>query len=225
MTGGEIVRLRGYVHQSIARRCTLPDFLLIPDVSYLIIVGGFLLAVLALFAPGTGVIEIAAISAILLGGYGIISLPINIWALIILLIGVIPFVFAVRKSGQIGYLIVAIVALGVGSSYIYSGTAWYVPGVHPLLAAVISILAGCFMWLVARKSLEALAIKPRNKLDELVGATGETQMAVNLIDGSVYVGGENWSARSQHPIPANVRVKVLKREGFVLEVEELQAGS
>jgi membrane-bound serine protease (ClpP class) len=197
------------------------NILLIPDVSYLIIVGGFLLAILALFAPGTGIIEIAAISAILLGGYGIISLPINVWALIILLIGVIPFVLAVRKSGQIAYLVVSIVALGVGSSYIYSSTAWYMPGVHPLLAGVISILSGGFMWVVARKGLEALAIKPRNKLDELVGATGETQTEINLIDGSVYVGGENWSARSQHPIPANARVRVIQREGFVLEVEEL----
>jgi len=201
------------------------NILLLPDVSYLIIVGGFLLAVLALFAPGTGIIEIAAISAILLGGYGIISQPIHLWALVVLLVGVIPFVFAVRKSGQLVYLIVSIVALGVGSSYIYTSTAWYLPGVNPILAAVISILSGGFMWFVARKSLEALAIKPRNKLDELVGATGETQTEINLIDGSVYVGGENWSARSPHPIPANARVMVIKREGFVLEVEELKSGS
>ena len=201
------------------------NILLLPDVSYLIIVGGFLLAVLALFAPGTGIIEIAAISAILLGGYGIISQPIHLWALVVLLVGVIPFVFAVRKSGQLVYLIVSIVALGVGSSYIYTSTAWYLPGVNPILAAVISILSGGFMWFVARKSLEALAIKPRNKLDELVGATGETQTEINLIDGSVYVGGENWSARSPHPIPANARVMVTKREGFVLEVEELKSGS
>jgi membrane-bound serine protease (ClpP class) len=197
------------------------NILLFPDVSYLFIVGGFLLAVLALFAPGTGVIEIAAISAILLGGYGVISQPIHLWALIILLVGVIPFVFAVRKSGQIGYLIVSIVALGVGSSYIYNSTAWYLPGINPVLAFIISVLSGGFMWLVARKSLEALAIKPRNKLDELVGATGETQTEINHIDGSVYVGGENWSARSQQPIPVNARVRVVKREGFVLDVEEI----
>jgi len=197
------------------------NILLIPDVSYLFIVGGFLLAVLALFAPGTGVIEIAAISAVLLGGYGVISQPIHLWALIILLVGVIPFVFAVRKSGQIGYLIVSIVALGIGSSYIYNSTAWYLPGINPVLAFIISVLSGGFMWLVARKSLEALAIKPRNKLDELVGATGETQTEINHIDGSVYVGGENWSARSQQPIPVNARVRVVKREGFVLDVEEI----
>ena len=197
------------------------NILLIPEVSYLFIIGGFLLAVLALFAPGTGVIEIGAIFAILLGGYGIITLPIHLWALIILLIGVIPFVFAVRKSGQIGYLIVSIVALGIGSSYIYNSTAWYLPGINPVLAFIISVLSGGFMWLVARKSLEALAIKPRNKLDELVGATGDTLTEITHIDGSVYVAGENWSARSQKPIPANVRIKVIQREGFTLEVEEI----
>ncbi len=199
------------------------NILQIPDVSYLIIVGGFLLSILALFAPGTGVIEIAAISAILLGGYGVVTIPINLWALIILLVGVIPFVLAVRQSHRLGFLIVSILALAIGSSYIYQGTAWYMPGVSPLLAVVISILAGGFMWVVARKGLEALLIKPRNKLDELVGATGEAQTEINRVDGSAYVAGENWSARSMKPIPVNARVKVVKREGFTLEVEEIPA--
>ncbi len=197
------------------------DVLFVPNISYLFIVGGFLLAILALFAPGTGVIEITAIVALLIGGYGAVSQSINWWALVILVIGVFPFILAVRKSGNIIYLIVSIVALVLGSTYLFNSDVWWQPAIHPVLALLVSILAGGFMWVVTRKGLEAIAIKPQNKLEELVGATGETQTEINLLGGSVYVAGENWSARSPKEIPAHTRVKVLGREGFVLEVVEI----
>lgn len=197
------------------------SFLLIPGVSYLFIVGGFLMAILALFAPGTGVIEFSAIVVLLLGGYGVISQPINMWALIILLVGVFPFILAVRKSGNVVFLVISIAALVIGSAYVFPTTVWWQPAIHPALALIVSIMAGGFMWIVARKGMEAIAIKPHNKLEELVGATGETQTEIDHISGSVYVAGENWSAHSAVPIPANTRIKVINREGFILTVEQI----
>ena len=201
------------------------NVLLIPNVSYLFIVGGFLLAVLALFAPGTGVVEVTAIVALLIGGYGVISQPVNWWALAILLVGVFPFILAVRKSGNTLYLLGSIAALVIGSTYLISSEIWWQPAIHPVLALLVSILAGGFMWIVGRKSLEAIAIKPQNKLEELIGAIGETQTEITLVGGSVYVAGESWSARSAQPIPVNTRVQVISREGFILEVIEVSQTS
>jgi membrane-bound ClpP family serine protease len=197
------------------------DFLLNPNISYLFIVGGFLLTILALTAPGTGVIEAGAILTLLVGGYGALSQPINWWALVLLVIGVIPFVFAVRKSGKLVYLIISIAALVVGSTYIFNPGVWWKPGVNPILALVVSILSGGFMWIVVRKTLAAIAIKPHNKLEELIGATGDAQTDINSIEGTVYVAGENWSARSQQLIPEHTRIRVVSREGFILGVEEV----
>jgi membrane-bound ClpP family serine protease len=166
-------------------------------------------------------IEISAIVALLIGGYGMISQPINLWALGILLVGVIPFILAVRKSGNIIFLVISIVALVIGSVYLFKTDVWWQPAIHPALALLISVLAGGFMWIVARKGLEAIAIKPQNKLEELVGATGETQTEIDHRGGSVYCAGENWSARSAVPIPPNARVRVISREGFILTVEEI----
>ena len=56
------------------------NILLDPNISYLILVGGLLLAFLALFAPGTGLLEIGAIVAIMFSGYFIANLPVNWWA-------------------------------------------------------------------------------------------------------------------------------------------------
>lgn len=196
------------------------DFLLDPNVLYFILVFGFLLAVLALFAPGTGVLEIGAMFALLLAGYGIYHVPINIWALVVLLLGVFPFLVAVRKSGRWPFLLISILALVIGSAYLFPGSAWYLPGVHPLLALVVSSVAAGMFWLVGYKGLQALARRPTSVLDRLVGATGKAETAIEA-EGSVYVAGETWSAHSQKPIPAEARVKVIKREGFILEVEEI----
>ena len=66
------------------------NLLLDPNVAYVILVVGFVLGVLALFTPGTGILEIGALFAIFLAGYAVYSLPINLWALILLVVGVIP---------------------------------------------------------------------------------------------------------------------------------------
>jgi membrane-bound ClpP family serine protease len=200
------------------------EFLLNPNVIYVILVSGLLLAMLALFAPGTGIIELTAIFALIIAGYGIYNQPknqpLNWWALVILVLGVFPFVLAVRRSGRWPYLLVSMLAMVLGSAYLFRGADWWQPGVHPLLAVVVSGLAGGLLWLVSHKGTLALSRNSTTVLDRLVGATGKAQTAI-FEDGSVYVAGETWSARSAKPIPAKTQVRVIKREGFILEVEEL----
>jgi membrane-bound ClpP family serine protease len=55
---------------------------------------------------------------------------------------------------------------------------------------------------------------------ETVGSIGETRSKVQL-EGSVYLNGELWSAISKLPIAENKRVRVISRQGYILEVEEL----
>jgi membrane-bound serine protease (ClpP class) len=57
-------------------------------------------------------------------------------------------------------------------------------------------------------------------MDKVIGANGEAKTAI-YNEGSVYVAGENWSAHSQVPIPAGTRIKVIAREGIIVEVEPL----
>jgi membrane-bound serine protease (ClpP class) len=85
---------------------------------------------------------------------------------------------------------------------------------------ISSTLSVGFLWLIATKTLQAMALKPSQDLDRLIGAIGETRTAIGD-EGTVYVGGENWSARSLAPIPPNTRVRVLRRHGFILEVEPM----
>lgn len=194
------------------------DILLNPNVFYLLLVAGVLLAIMALFSPGTGVLELGAFFVLLLAGWGVYKLPVNLWALGLLLLGVFPFLLAVRRSRQRIYLIIALVAFVIGSAYLFRGEQRWLPGVHPLLALVVSLLSAGFLWIATVKVLEADRRRPSHDLTALVGALGEAKTDI-YIDGSVQVARELWSARSAVPIPEGSRVRVVGREGLIVEVE------
>jgi membrane-bound serine protease (ClpP class) len=73
------------------------------------------------------------------------------------------------------------------------------------------------LFLAVRKGIQAYHARPLQDLSTLIGKIGQTKTRVED-DGSVQVAGELWSARSEKPIPAGSRVRVVSREGFILLV-------
>jgi membrane-bound serine protease (ClpP class) len=194
------------------------EILINPNVAYLILVVGVVLTIMALFAPGTGILEVSALFVLLLAGWEMTQLPINLWALVLLVLGVIPFIFAVRKSRNIVYLVVALIAFVIGSAYLFQGKTWYQPGVNIFLAIIVSVLASGFIWFAATKVLESEKLRPRHDLAKIIGETGEAKTDIHE-EGSVQIGSELWSARSNVLIYEGSKVRVVKRDGFILEVE------
>ncbi len=196
------------------------EILVNPNIAYLILVVGVVLTMMALFAPGTGILEVSALFVLLLAGWEMTQLPINLWALALLVVGVIPFLIAVRRSHNLIFLGVAIVAFVIGSAYLFQGETLLQPGVNPILAIIVSVLASGFIWIAATKVLETDKLRPTHDLTRLIGEEGEARTDI-LDEGSVQSGSELWSARSNVKIYAGSKVKVMKRDGFVLEVEQL----
>ena len=193
------------------------DFLLDPNVAYLILLGAVLLVVMALASPGTGLFEIGALLLIVLAGYSIYNLSFNWWALILLGLSLIPFFYALQKPRRELYLAIAIVLLVVGSIFMFPRTEEQAV-VNPLVAIAGSGSVAVFLWFAVRKSVEAMSARPTHDLTGLVGQIGEARTRVDD-EGSVQVNGELWSARSEKPIPAGSSIRVVRREGFILIVE------
>ncbi|MCB9134909.1 MAG: hypothetical protein H6636_05760 [Anaerolineales bacterium] len=198
----------------------MAEFLLNPNVAYLLLVGSFMLALMALLTPGTGILEIAAGFGLLLAGWAVYTLSINEWALGILLLGVIPFWLAVRKSGNLLFLGVSIAALAIGSTFLFREEGQLL-AVNPILALVVSMLTGGFLWLGTIKTLEAQKATPTHDLGSLIGATGLAQTEI-FQEGTVHVHREDWSAQSEKLIPAGATIQVIGRDGFVLKVEAIE---
>ncbi|MCJ7537472.1 MAG: NfeD family protein [Anaerolineales bacterium] len=195
------------------------DFLLDPNVAYLILIGAALLTMMAVLNPGTGILEIVALFMWLISGYIIFNMPINYWALGLMLLGVVLFLLSLRKIKKPVYLGLSIAAVIVGSIFLFDQPGWQ-PAVNPVLAVIVSIIVAGFVWVVAQKALEADRMRPAHDLEALIGAVGEAKTAVG-VEGSVQVAGELWSAKSDQAIPEGTHVRIVGRDGFSLIVEQI----
>jgi len=193
------------------------NILLDPNVAYLLLLVGTMLVLLALVTPGTGLLEVSAVVCLGLAGYAATQLNINWWALVLLGLSIVPFVYAIQRPRRAWALIVSLVGLVTGSIFLFRAEGGG-PAVQPVIAAVSSIFYLGFLWIAVSKALQALHSQPVYNLDALVGKSGEARTPIHR-EGSVQVASEAWSAWSRKPIPAGGRIKVVSRNGFVLEVE------
>jgi len=194
------------------------EFLLDPNVAYLLLIAAMMFSLLAIMTPGTGIPELLAVFSVFLAGYAVYHLSMNWWALALLLMSIVPFVYSLRKPGRTAWLIVSIVGLTAGSAFFFPAAHGLI-SVHPLLALATTIAYSAFLWVAARKVVEAAQTRPVHELASLIGQKGEAKTAVKDY-GSVQVAGELWSARSARALAAGSLVRVVGRDGFVLIVEK-----
>lgn len=194
------------------------DFLLNPNVAYLFLLGGVFLAMLALITPGTGFFEIGALFCIALAGYAIFNLSFNWWAMVLVLLSAVPFIYSIQKPKRELFLGISILVLMVGSLFIFPSETGG-PAVNLFIAFLASALVSGFLWIAVQKTVQASSTRPSHDLEALVGQIGEAKTKIHT-DGSVQVNGELWSARSEKPIKSGSPIRVVRREGFILIVEK-----
>jgi membrane-bound serine protease (ClpP class) len=194
------------------------DFLLDPNIAYFILLAGVLLGLMAVISPGTGLLEVGAFFCLALAGYAVYNLSINLWALIVMVLSVIPFIYAIQKPKREWFLALSIAGLVVGSVFLFATEGWQ-PAVNLPLAIVTSVFYAGFVWIAVQKTMQAAQTRPSHDLSMLIGQTGEAKTRI-FTDGSVQVDGELWSARSDKAIPNGSTVRVIAREGFILVVEK-----
>ena len=194
------------------------EFLLDPNIAYVILMGAILCVLIAIVSPGTGIPEAVALLGIAAAGYSVYHLSLNWWALALLIASLAPFYFSVRGPRREVWLVISIVGLTLGSVFFFPARQGWI-SVDPLLALVTSVLFAGLLWIAARKVAQILRTRPALELSALIGESGETRTDVRE-EGSVQVASELWSARSDKLIPAGRPVRVVGRDGFVLIVEE-----
>ncbi len=197
------------------------NFLLDPNVAYLFLLGAATLTFFAIITPGTGLLEVGAIFCFLLTGYAVYNLPMNWLAAFAVLLSLAPFFYAVQKPKREWALALAILLLIFGSIFLFAVDGWK-PAVNPLLATVASLALSIFLWVVVRKLIQVSATRPTHDLGTLVGQIGEARTSI-YHEGSAYIDGELWSARSESKIHAGSQIRVVSRDGFILVVEPIKS--
>lgn len=195
----------------------MPDSPLIPNLLYLALVIGTWLAALALLNPGTGIIEVLALITLGIAGVGMIFFPVNLWALVLLVIGLVLFGFSVWRFRRGLWLVLSVIALTAGSAFLYAAPDGG-PAVNLLLALIVTVISVGVFWLLARSVLKAHQVMPDLDPARLTGMTGEARSAIDPV-GSAYVDGELWTAKADSTIAPGTRIRVVGQEGLLLVVE------
>ena len=190
---------------------------LFSNLIYLLLVAGVWFGSLAVISPGTGFYELLTLFTLGGAGIGMFYLPVNAWAFIPLILGITTFLSSLWIRKLEGILLgISSILISFGSVYLFQ-SEWDHPAVNPILAIVVSLSTIGFYWFAIRKIIVAQGM--HSILDpSLVGQTGVSRTTIDPI-GTIYVGGEYWSARSEQAIPAGARVLVTGRKGLVLNVE------
>lgn len=195
------------------------EFLLNPSIGYLMLVAALLFTLVAVMTPGTGIAEVLALFALLLAAYAVYHLSFNWWALGILVLSLIPFLYAIRGPRRGLWLACSILGLTLGSVFFFPAEEGLI-SVDLTLAIVTTLAYAAFLWFAARKVLELSAMRPVHELAGLIGQRGEAKTAI-AEEGSAQIDGELWSARSEAWVPVGSTVEVIGRDGFVLIVRQV----
>ena len=177
-----------------------------PNLAYVLLVVGLILSLLAFLTPGTGVVEIGSLFAIVIAGYGIVSTPTNYWAVIFLIL-IFPLLFLYRKRKADYWLIALIISLNIGAFAIFRGESQLF-SISPLLAIAVVIADSLVLWFVVKKIFEAIDTAPVFVPQSIIGSKGEARTQI-AGEGTVYVNGEEWTARSKDLIPKNTKIVVI----------------
>jgi membrane-bound serine protease (ClpP class) len=193
-----------------------------PTVAYLLMMIGIYGLLLEGYNPGALVPGTVGAICLLLALYAFQVLPVNYAGLLLILLGIILIVSEalVPSFGALGFG--GIVAMVVGSIILMDTD---VPGFEIALEVIgsVAIMSGVIMFAIAYMAVKAWKRPVVSGAEEIAHATAEVISTVDATGGWVYMLGERWQARSDHPIPPGTRVQVVEREGLTVRVEPIQS--
>ena len=193
-----------------------------PSVAYLMVLIGLLLIALEFFTAGIGIAAACGTGALILASYGMGVLPVRVWALILLGVGVFGFCVDLQAGVPRVWSVVGAAGLLVGSLFLYHG------GVHLSLLALAAGVLGTPLFMVAGMPamIRARFSTPTIGRQSLVGEMGVALGPVEP-EGTVEVRGAPWQARTNRATPIKVGepIRVVAIDGLLLEVEPETGGA
>jgi membrane-bound serine protease (ClpP class) len=188
------------------------------NIVYIALLVSLWLGVTATYMPGTGLLEVVAVGALIAVTAILGTMPTNWWAVIVLVLGVLIFIV-------IPFLKQQFVALAVGGLLLQGVGAWFMfrtGPVSPVIIGLTVVIALLYHRYALIPILERVRTQPVPDEDtSLIGATGRVVKALDPT-GTVHVRGELWTATSDKNIKAGADVVVVERRGLNIYVEGLK---
>ena len=192
-----------------------------PPVAYLLFVIGLALIVFELYTAGVGVAGLVGAGCLILGCYGLASLPTNLWAVGMLLFAMFGFAVDVQTGVPRVWSGIATAALAIGSVLLYDGVSLsWITLVVAIGGIALAMIGGMPAMVRTRFSTPTIG------REWMVGEVGTAAGRI-APDGIVTVREAPWRARTNRatPIDAAAPVRVVSIDGLLLEVEPLEGAA
>jgi len=196
----------------------LLQFLVNPNVAFLLLLIGMIGLALEAFSPGAIVPGAIGAISLLLGLVGTIQLPVAALGVALLVLA-FALIIAETQLPTGGFLGVAGVAALIAGGLLLFDTTETEPSINPWVVVLVALPLGGATILVGERVMAARRRPVATGEESLAGSVGVVRTAIDPL-GQVYIGGALWRARSvdESPIEAGYRVVVMAVDGLTLLV-------
>ncbi|MBN93073.1 MAG: serine protease [Deltaproteobacteria bacterium] len=198
-----------------------------PNVTFLLMALGALGLYLEFNNPGLIVPGVVGAIALLLAAFGLSFIPVNILALLFVIIGFGCLIAEVYVTSFGLFTTAGLASIVFGGLFLVKESPEFTVGVSPTVviavaafSAVVTLGVG---WLVYRGQVREVV----GGSEGMVGAEARVLREIpgGRAVGQVFVHGERWSARCEQPVARDQYVRVVRVDGLVLEVEREAAAT
>jgi membrane-bound serine protease (ClpP class) len=194
-----------------------------PNIAYILMMIGLAGLYFELSHPGAIFPGVIGGIALILAFFAMQTLPVNYAGILLIVLAIIFFIMEMKITSY-GLLSVAgIVSLLLGSLMLFEAPTPDMKLSLRVLLPTVILISGFFV-AVASLVFRAQISKPTTGSMGLVGEIGVVKKALTP-EGKVFVHGELWNARAKQPLDQNVKVRVVKVENLILEVELVDEGA
>ncbi|HEX6301705.1 MAG TPA: NfeD family protein [Acidimicrobiia bacterium] len=189
-----------------------------PEAAFFFLVMGLTIAVFEFYALGPGVAAGVAAISLILGGWGVVTLPTNRWALALVVVAFLLLVTAHQLGGIFVLTLIGAVNLQIAGVFLIDGGGQIDPRWWLVLPSVAGVL---FFFLLAMPTVQRARLSTETiGRDTLIGETGIALVDFDP-DGFVEVRGARWrgTAHRESGIEGGDPIVVTGVDGLYLEVD------
>ncbi len=198
-----------------------------PTILSVLLAIGVQAILIELSSPGGWVSGFVGVVCLGLGFYGLGVLPVNWLGLGLIGAAFVLFILDIKAPTHGALTIAGVFTLIAGFliTFNYPGSPSFGQVSVPVVIGIALVMGGFFAFILA-KVLGAQKRAPTTGMEALIGAMAEVRTPLNP-DGSVFLNGELWRARSddRSEIPAGTLVEIIAIQGFQLRVRSQEMGS
>lgn len=194
-----------------------------PEAAFFFLVIGLSLVTFEFFALGPGVASAVAAVSLLLGGWGIVTLPVRWWAVGLVVLGWFLLTSAYQKGGFVVMTAAGAIVLQTAGTFLVAGSGQIDSRWWLILPSVLAVL---FFFLIAMPTVQRSRLSTETiGRDSLIGHRGRALVGFDP-DGVVEVNGARWRATAHREagLIEGMEVVVTGVDGLYLEVDPVETG-